>query len=768
MDTEPLVELLCGLPDAVALVDEHAIVRWANAAMERVVGHPVDELVGTTATELVHPDDREWAFRALGGVEAEPVGAPIELRVRARDGWRLAEVVGAPLDDGRLAICLRDITERRHYDLARGDDAQLRSLVHNAGVVVVLLGRDGTVRSVSSTVLGLTGHDPDTVARVGLTHLLATDEDRAHLRQALTTAEPGEPSTVVVTMQTRDPDLVLPVEVRVADLSEDPTVEGFVLTLQDATERVAAEAELRRALSLLRATLDSTADGVLVMDEQDRVTSVNRRYLDMWQIPEGLRAHGARGEATEFVLSELIDPDAYLSVVREMKDAPHEHSSDIVEFKDGRVFERVSIPQFVDGRIVGRVWSFRDRTEQKRLESELVYRAFHDQLTGLANKERFSERVQHTASRARRTAARFAVLFLDLDNFKTVNDSLGHHAGDELLLTASRILTSCLRDSDTAARLGGDEFAVLMEDLADERDALFVAERIRDCFRDSFHIGEHQVFSTVSIGIAFGGSDSTTEQILRDADLAMYAAKARGKDRFETFETRQHDAAVVRIEVEAELRRAVSRDEFILFYQPIVAASSADIAAVEALVRWDHPTRGLLAPATFIPLAEDLGLMDLLGRRLLERACVDVQAVNQGPQPRHQRRGEHLGQSARGRLARRRRRRRDRRFGHRTHPPDHRDHRDRHDGRHRAGVGHAGRTQGPRRADRARRLRHRLFVPRLPPTAPHRHRQDRQELRPVPRRPRRATVARSRDHQAGSLDGPRHRRRGRREPRPAR
>lgn len=404
-------------------------------------------------------------------------------------------------------------------------------------------------------------------------------------------------------------------------------------TLQDVSDRVRADGELRTALSLLEATLDATADGILVVDTHGTIVSFNRRFSEMWRIPRSILDAGDDNAALAWVIREVADPDVFLGKVRELYAQPEAESSDTIEFRDGRIFERHSRPQRVDDRVVGRVWTFRDITAERRLQEELAHQAFHDALTNLANQALFRDRVDHALTRAHRRPAELAVMFIDLDNFKTVNDSLGHTAGDELLVRVTERLLACVRDEDTVARLGGDEFAVLVEDIDGPDDAIAVAERVSAAFDHSIRVGDQEIFVSASLGIAFADHGSRqpigSDQLLRNADLAMYTAKRRGKGRFETYEPTMHEAAVERLAVEADLRNAVARNELVVHYQPMVDIGTGFVRVVEALVRWDHPTRGLVPPMSFIPLAEETGIIDKIGLFVLHQACTDTARLRQ-------------------------------------------------------------------------------------------------------------------------------------------
>ncbi|MGH2752167.1 MAG: putative bifunctional diguanylate cyclase/phosphodiesterase [Actinomycetota bacterium] len=262
-----------------------------------------------------------------------------------------------------------------------------------------------------------------------------------------------------------------------------------------------------------------------------------------------------------------------------------------------------------------------DITDRKVLEDQLKHQAFHDPLTGLANRALFVDRVEHALARADRDIKRVAVLFFDLDDFKTINDSLGHNSGDELLVMVAARLGGCLRPGDTFARFGGDEFAIFLEDTS-LSSATSVAYRLIQALGEPFLIGGREVMVHASVGIEFADASKTrADELLRNADVAMYVAKGKGKARYELFDPSMHTAALRRLETKSELKHAIERNEFVLHYQPIVSLNEGSLLGMEALIRWDHPQRGLVAPVEFIPIAEESGLVVSLGRWVLQEAC---------------------------------------------------------------------------------------------------------------------------------------------------
>jgi diguanylate cyclase (GGDEF)-like protein/PAS domain S-box-containing protein len=276
---------------------------------------------------------------------------------------------------------------------------------------------------------------------------------------------------------------------------------------------------------------------------------------------------------------------------------------------------------FNEPTVGGFVVNTRDVSERRTLQSQLAHQAFHDELTRLANRALFLNRIGHTVARVPRGKHPSAVLFLDLDDFKKVNDSLGHAVGDELLVAAASRLTTCVRPGDTIARLGGDEFAVLLEDVDSMADVVVVAERISAAVSSPFNLGGRDVFVGVSIGIASMQMGDAPDDVLRNADLAMYFAKSRRKGHFAVYEPSMHNEMLENLELEVDLRGAVERCEFELEYQPIVNLVTGEVHGAEALLRWNHATRGYVPPMRFVALAEETGLIIPLGRWVLREAC---------------------------------------------------------------------------------------------------------------------------------------------------
>jgi PAS domain S-box-containing protein len=339
-------------------------------------------------------------------------------------------VIGRPLPGPSMSVvfCIRDVTERRRFEVAHDDVAKFRSLVQNAAFVTMLVSADGTIQSVSAALTRLFGHDPEAVEGRNLVELFSP-ETRPTLQRALETAtDRGQsvgPLTVEADCQPFGDTDEIPVELAIVSLLDDPTVEGFVISMRDVSERSGAERELRQAVSLLNATLESTADGILVVDGHDRIVRYNERFVELWGIPDDILTSGDDARLKSFVSEQLENPSAFLAKLLELNLAPATESIDTFLLKDGRVFEHYSLPHRVGDEIIGRVLSLRDVTERKRLEESLAYQAFHDPLTGLANKALFLVQLQRAAAQSNRGRIS-AVLFLDVDGLKLVNDRFGH------------------------------------------------------------------------------------------------------------------------------------------------------------------------------------------------------------------------------------------------------------------------------------------------------------------------------------------------------
>jgi diguanylate cyclase (GGDEF)-like protein len=393
----------------------------------------------------------------------------------------------------------------------------------------------------------------------------------------------------------------------------------------DLAERTRAEAALRRAESVLRSTLESTADGIVVVDKSDRVVSSNQRLAQLWRIDPGVLQRGGVAAFVDHVRALLKSPESFLDALRLVDTELEAESFDELELEDGRVFECHSLPHRLDGAAVGRVWSFREITERRRAEERIEYQAYHDSLTGLPNRLLLMDRLTQALVHAHRHQRRLAVLFFDLDHFKLVNDTLGHAGGDRLLRGVAERLSACVRADDTVARVGGDEFMVLFSDLQRSDHAPRLAAKVLKALEPPFTIEGETVYVTASVGLALYPEDGDeSDSLMRNADSAMYRAKELGRNNYQLCTPGMNTRALERMSLESGLRRALERDEFVLHYQPLVDLATGRWVGTEALVRWQHPQRGLVPPDTFIPLAEESRLILPLGEWVMHAACAQL------------------------------------------------------------------------------------------------------------------------------------------------
>ncbi|MFZ3137513.1 MAG: EAL domain-containing protein [Thermodesulfovibrionales bacterium] len=354
----------------------------------------------------------------------------------------------------------------------------------------------------------------------------------------------------------------------------------------------------------------------------------------MWHIPSYIIDSRDDSAALSFVSDQLQDPDGFIKKVQELYAQPDAESYDLLQFKDGRIFERYSRPQKIEEKCVGRVWSFHDITTQKRAEEQIAQIAYFDVLTNLPNRYLFKDRLNQAILYAEKYKKLLAVIYLDLDDFKRVNDTFGHNFGDKFLQAVSDRLEKSIRKIDTlsrieenrlettVARLGGDEFTILLRELKETKDASRVAQRIVDLFSQPFHIENRLIFISTSIGIALYPNDGQdVDTLLKNADTAMYHAKEKGRNNFQFFSEHMNIEALERFSMENSLRSAVDKNDFQLYYQPQFDSSTDKIIGVEALMRWMHPEKGMLLPDTFIPISEESGLIMPIGSWVIRAAC---------------------------------------------------------------------------------------------------------------------------------------------------
>ena len=624
-----------------------------------------------------------------------------------------------------------------------------REIIGTMADALFVCDRDGLVQSVNPAAEKLLGFSSRELIGKHIQELLASPKGDA-LDETLRTRRPRSHTDYAFRSASGEPvELML----SIAQVSQHGEVAGgAVIIARDIRDVRRAEREAKRAVALLQSTLESTTDAILVLDDRGNILTYNQKLLDMFKLSkDALDQAGDRFPFAE-VLPQLVDPEEFARTIVEVATQPQAESFDVLEFVDGRRFERHSTARQVEGIAAMRVWSFRDVTsrfaaeaalresevryrllfeqnaagvcvtaldgtiqdcnttfafmlgykrqeligrnsgelyehrverdelvpmlrdatnikgyeaelmrkdgshvwvlqnlvlvgqgpsavihatvvdisDRKRAEEQIEYHAYHDVLTHLPNRRLFTDRLAVNLTRARRSGRPLAVMFIDLDHFKIINDTLGHTAGDELLLEMSQRLRRCVREDDTVARLGGDEFTIILADLRQPEDAAQVAQKVIEAVQKPLNLGGVPVEVSASIGIATYPNDGNdAETLLRNADSAMYRAKESGRNNYQLCTDGMKTRAVERHSIETRLRKAIYGDQLVLHYQPQVSVSSGRIVGAEALVRWQDPDNGLAEPASFLPAAEESRLIVPLGAWVLREACRQVRDWNE-------------------------------------------------------------------------------------------------------------------------------------------
>ena len=400
--------------------------------------------------------------------------------------------------------------------------------------------------------------------------------------------------------------------------------ERNLLLRQQIDKQTLVQNELAGSLAVLNATFDATGEAILAFDREGKISKMNNMAAGLVALDREQRELFSLRHFRR-LLAQVVNPAALIRVLRSVKINPTRLLFGVVTLKSGQVYEYHSSPQLNDKKLLGRVWCFRDITELKEHEALVQHQAFHDALTNLPNRALLDDRISHGIEYSQRFNCQLAVLFIDLDDFKKVNDNAGHQAGDEVLKTVAQRVKGCIRDIDTLARLGGDEFVVLLENLQDHNGAIQTSNRIIEALALAFSIAENDFYISSSIGISLYPRDSIEpDELMRMADMAMYHAKAQGKGNYQFFDTKLERLSTHRLEIENWLRQGIRNREFELYFQPRIDLRTGRIVAVEALIRWARQDGRFIMPDDFIYIAEQNGLINEIGAWVLEEACQTI------------------------------------------------------------------------------------------------------------------------------------------------
>ena len=620
---------------------DRKIVR-CNRRFEEIFGYAADQVIGSS-TRILFADEQsfdEVGHRVYQGM-ADHQRFQGEIEYRRADGtpiWArvLGNIVDPEYPDRGFVWIIEDITARKKAEEALLENhrqlesrvatrtAELQSQLHFMRQLIEAFpgplfykDTEGRYLGCNSAFSAVVGVDPGTLVGKTAYDIVSpelakrfADSDRELLES---------PGARIYESRLKHADGSNHVAMfhKATFTRPDGAVNGIVGVLLDITERK----QLEERLQLAATVFDSTADGVMIADRDGKIMTVNRAFTEI----TGYKEDEARGKNPRFLHSDLQDEGFYRAMWASI--AEHDRWSGELwnRRKDGSVFpESLTISAVRDERqeITHYVGVFSDITRLKSAQEALDFQAHHDPLTGLPNRLLLEDRLDSAVQRAKREKTSLALLFIDLDRFKNINDTLGHHVGDVVLCEAARRFTSSVREADTVARLGGDEFIIVLENFHDPAAASRVADKVLDALRQPIVIAGQEFFIGASVGISLYPQDgSDPADLLKHADAAMYRAKDHGRNTFAYFSSEITAHSLDRFRLEADIRYALERDQLCVYFQPQFSLADGRLVGAEALVRWHHPERGMVSPGQFIPIAEESGVIVPMGEWILRRAC---------------------------------------------------------------------------------------------------------------------------------------------------
>jgi len=614
LDTSPL---------PIFVKDKEGYLLLVNRAYARVFGRRPDELIGQNDYDLIEdPQMRALVQRSDTLALRENKEIVEEVNIKDKEGkLRYFQTVKKPLriENGIFLLSIaQDITELKKAHLAlEKSEKKLRVILDSVYDAIFIHDAEGRILDVNARMLEMYGVDRKEALKLSIAKdYSAPGASEEKLKRMWQEVIKGK--KMLFEWQAKRPGdgVVFPVEVflRRIDISDQDCI---LATVRDISERKKNEEQLRLAAKVF----ESKSEGIVITDAEGTILHVNDAFCQI----TGYTRDEVIGKNPRIMKSDRHDEEFYKQMWQDILTKGFWQGEVWDRRKDGEIYPKwLSISAVKDdqGNLTHFVAIFSDLTAIKQSEEKLELLAHYDFLTGLPNRLLFNDRLRQAILRARRNQARFGLIYLDLDGFKLINDSLGHIIGDQMLKIVGQRLKKIIRETDTIARLGGDEFGLIITDIREPSILASIAQKIKEAISEPFCIRGYELFITVSIGITIYPDDGRDEvTLMQNADSAMYQAKAEGKNNYNFFSSKLHKKVQRRLSIQNELQHALKKNQFVLFYQPKVEIKTRKIVGAEALIRWQHPIQGLVSPDEFIPVAEETGLIYEIGQWVINDVC---------------------------------------------------------------------------------------------------------------------------------------------------